>query len=179
VGNADGNEGRRLIGGNRKSVGMKRLISRMDRRTVKAAALKWLGEDFKRYLFENRLPNMWRNKGVIHGPYGKGSTRWADNARSTVKKKGFNKPMFSSRGAWGSSLIRGRFGAYRFSEYHRRASKRARNSSAWYKLDNVVEHAKYLNEGSHNMPARWCLGFIPGDGEWLRRHAGDHIMRDV
>jgi len=165
-----------LIGGDRKSVGMKRLIRRMDLRTVKATDLTWLGRDFERYLFEDRLPNMWRNQGVVRGRYGKGSKRWAKNAPSTIKGKGFDKAMHSGRQRFSSSMARRKFEAYEYGFSHRRRSKRARNSNINFKLNNTVEHAKHLHKGRSNMPARWVLGFIDGDGEWLRRHAADDIM---
>lgn len=148
------------------------MVKRMDRRTALARDLRWLKDDFEEYILEKRLPNQWRNRGVVRGKYGKGSYKWADNAPSTIKAKGFNKPMFSSRGSYGSSLIK----EYAFTGRYWRASKRARNSRMTVNLRNRRKHAAYLHKGRSDMPDRWCIGFIEGDGAWLREHAGKRIM---
>lgn len=161
-----------MIGGAVTKTGLRAQVKRMDRRTTKARDLRWLQGDFKEYILEKRIPNQWRNQGVVRGKFGKGSYKWQDNAPSTAKAKGFNKPMFSSRGRYGSSLMRN----YQFTGRHWRASKRARNSRMTVNLRNRKKYAEYLNKGNENMPDRWCIGFIEGDGMWLRDHAGKRIM---
>lgn len=156
--------------------GLERMIRRQDKRVVMMVDLRWLGKKLDKYLFKLRLPNMWRNQGVVRGRYGKGSRKWADNLLSTIRGKGFNKPLFSSRGRWGSSLIRHVFQAYRYTVRTARASRLARNATIRFRLWNTVRHSEYLEEGTPNIAARPHAGFIDGDGDWLRETAAKDIL---
>jgi len=68
----------------------------MKMRVRRAKDLRWLADATVEYFTHSRIPNMFRNGGIIRGIYGKGSTKWAMNTRWVAKAKGFNKPLFSS-----------------------------------------------------------------------------------
>lgn len=152
---------------------MKGLLKRSDRRRARAEDVKWIKKDFHDHIMNWRLPQMWMKKpyGLVKGQYGKGTARWAPNAASTVKSKGFNKPMFSSRGRYGSRILK----SYRWSAWSHRP-KRARNARFQFKLWNDREYAQWLNDGAGNYPARRCTGFFDGDGTWLRKHTAKKMM---
>ena len=162
-----------MITGTRTSVGMKGLMKRCDRRATRAADVRKIKKNFEDYIFKKRLPNMWKRPyGRVQGRYGKGSSSWADNAPSTIRQKGFNKPMYSSRGPFGSRIKK----SYKWSAWSQRR-KRARNARYSFKLTNTREYAEYLHAGSGNYPPRWCIGFIDGDGMWLREHTAKWVMK--
>lgn len=133
-------------------------------RKLKAEDTASLMRRFKARI-NDRIWEQYQNSGVVSGPYGTGSYRWAKNKPSTIRKKGFNKPMFSSRGPYGTSLLK----AYSFRAWHgRRGTSRA---MATVTLTNSRPYAKYLHEGNENMEPRWCEGFIYGDTIWLCQDA--------
>ena len=161
-----------MISGKRTSHGMKGLMKRCDRRRARAEDVREIKKRFKAYIFEKRIPNMWKKPyGLVRGRYGKGSQTWAPNAPSTVKSKGFNNPMFSSLGRYGSRIM----SSYKWSAWSRRP-KGARNARYQFKLTNTREYADWLNDGAGNYPPRWCVGFIDGDGMWLREETAKWVM---
>lgn len=133
-------------------------------RRVKATDMKGLAKEFETRI-KRRVWRMFQGRGVVTGPYGEGSRKWARNRPSTIKGKGFDKPMFSSRGPYGSSLIK----AATFGSSHggRLGARGRRTVRARFTLTSEKEYAKYLHEGRANMPGRWNLGFIEGDLKWL------------
>lgn len=120
---------------------------------------------------KDRIWEQYQHSGVVSGPYGTGSYKWARNKPSTVAKKGFNKPMFSSRGPYGTSLMK----SYKFRAWHQR---RPGNSAAMatVTLTNDKFYADYLHNGNENMEPRWCQGFIYGDTRWLMETAADRAL---
>lgn len=159
------------IGGSVHTTGVRFKVhgQKMDKRKKLVRNTRWLGEMLEEYLMDKRIPNQWKNGGVVKGRYGKGSKKWAMNAPSTVKAKGFNKPLFSSRGRRGSSLLRG----YIYNWWHRSNSRST--SLAVARLSNEVEHAVYLHDGRSDMPARWVHGFIDGDA----KKAGEIAVKEL
>lgn len=164
-----------MIGGSATSHGLTRMIRRQDKRVVMMVDLQWIGRLLKKYIFEVRLPAMWDNRGKVPGKYGAGSETWAENKPSTVKAKGFNKPMHSSRARRGSSMARNNFAAYFFGWRTRRASKKARNATIEFAMGNEVTHSVHLEDGRKDMAARKHAGFIEGDTIWL----GDETVKDI
>ena len=145
---------------------------RMKKRLNKAKSIRWLCEDFHDHI-DDRLDAMWRNQGQVPGRWGRGSSKWAPNAPSTVRQKGFNKPLFSSRGPYGSHIYTQ---GYR-DEWHQWWQSRASGAVARFRLTNKKPYVEHLEKGRWNMPPRWITGFIEGDMEWLANHATKNSLK--
>jgi len=140
----------------------------LTRRVLMAQDLEWINEQFQDYMLGDRKETQWRNQGRIPGPYGAGSETWQENATATIKKKGFNKPLFSSRGSYGSSILTKGF---HFNIWHQ-AVKGVNTSRAKYRYwadrrRGGVNYAAVNDQGSDTIPARKHQGFIDGDLKWL------------
>lgn len=159
-----------MVGGSVKIHGLDRIGRRMKKRLNKGKNVRWLLDDFHEHI-EWRLNAMWTHRGKVRGPWGAGSSLWAWNAPSTVKGKGFNKPLFSSRGPYGSRIWRQ---GYTWSQWWQSRTDGAR---ARFRLENEKPYVPYLEAGRHNMPPRWITGFIEGDMKWLANHATKNALK--
>jgi hypothetical protein len=188
-----------------KATGIDKMGRRMTKRHLKAKKVDWVIGKFQQYMLRQRLPNMWRNQGVVKGRYGKGSKKWADNTDWVRRAKGFNKPLFARKG---SSAIRK---SYHFSK--RVIEKTPTHNLIRFKLENKHEAVKYLEAGYKQfavtaggwtkkggkkslyfrwsprvkihrlyafpgpMKARWIQGFIRGDAKWLAQFAAKEGLK--
>lgn len=177
--------------------GMDALGRRMTKRAVKASQLHWLAHDFYARI-QQRLKVMWRNLGVVSGPYGEGSRGWAPNTEWVAKAKGFNKPLFSTET---TSQIMNK---YRWDETVPTTGGDVRNLK--FKFWNTHKAVQYLEAGHGGfeiqarkqalaipyapgvvvlcksaqvgpMKPRWIQGFIQGDAKWLAEHAAKESLR--
>jgi hypothetical protein len=150
---------------------MDSLGKNMTRRVLMAEDLQWINEEFESYMMGERKDTQWRNQGVIPGQYGAGSKRWAENASTTVAAKGFNKPLFSSRGSYGSTILTKGF---KFKVWHQAMkgvnASRAKFSYWAERYRGTVNYAAVNDQGNANIPARKHQGFIDGDLKWIVAH---------
>ena len=159
-----------MVGGSIKVHQMDAIGRRMGRRLNKARNIRWLLDDFHDHI-DARLVSMWSHGGRVSGRWGRGSAKWAANAPSTVKAKGFNKPLFSSRGSYGSRIYTK---GYTWAQWWQ---SRKSGAVARFRLENERYYVPYLEAGRANMPPRWITGFIEGDMEWLANHATRNSMK--
>jgi hypothetical protein len=149
----------------------------LTRRVLMAEDLTWLNEQFGEYMMGERKDAQWRNQGVIPGTYGAGSEKWAQNAKATIKQKGFDKPLFSEDSSDGSSIYREGF---HFKVWHQ-IRKGANTSIAKFKywavrMRGSVNYAAVNDKGSDTIPARPHQGFIDGDLKWLVKHGVEGLI---
>lgn len=153
--------------------GMGKLQKNARKRRLKATDVRGLAAEFEDYYMGKRRRQMWSTPGgVIRGRYGKGSKAWRRNAPSTIRQKGFNKPLYSSRGPYGSSILKG----YEF-RWGRRYALGARTCKAKFTIKNKVKHSIYLHEGTPTIPARPHIGFVDGDAKWLSARAAKRAIK--
>lgn len=118
------------------------------------------------------LDQMWQGRGKVPGPYGKGTKKWARNAPSTVKKKGFDDPLHSSPG---HSSIKEQ--GYKFNAWHQRRgggdSAMARFRLWAERYRGTVNYAlvNHLGSAKRKIPARPHQGFPPGATKMLKELA--------
>jgi hypothetical protein len=140
----------------------------MTRRVLMAEDLKWINSEFEEYMQTTRKNAQWSNQGLIPGPYGGGSKKWAKNAKATIKDKGFNKPLFSENTNIGSSIYREGFF---FRVWHQaiRGTNASRAKFRYWaeRYRGDVNYAAVNDRGSDTIPARRHQGFIDGDLKWL------------
>lgn len=191
-----------MFEGTLKLKGFDALARRNTARIRKGQDLRWLAGPFEDYILKDRVPKMFKHSGRVPGPYGKGFTKWAPNKPWVVRAKGFNKPLFSSRGPYGSGILK----HFKFSRWSKRAFC-ARSARASFKLTNPLKYVKYLEAGYPQfrvpksgkallripykpgvfivrryvypgpMKARHITGFAPGDAKWLVRYAAKHALK--
>lgn len=171
--------------------GFREMADKNYKRSARLEDLRWFAADFEGYIMGKRMRSMWTHQGQISGRYGEGSKKWARNSDWVAGVKGFNKPLFGSRGR--SSIQQ----SYQFSKWYQRASGGA---LARFSLKNTHKAVKYLEAGYKQfavnprrggalaiphatgtlfrmfafpgpMPPRWIQGFIPGDWKWGLAHA--------
>ena len=183
-----------------KVTGVDAIGRRMTKRTIKAKKLRWVEQGFRSYILDKRLPQMWRGQGQIPGRYGEGSRKWAANKPWVARAKGFNKPLFGTRG---KSTIQD---AYVFSKTT--SMRGGASRSIGFRLANTHEAVKYLEEGypkftvrpkraggtlaipykpgvtmyrkeTHPGPMkpRWIQGFVRGDLKWLAAYAAREALK--
>jgi len=83
------------------------LVARRARaRALAAADMRALSALVGQYCMEEYRVQMWDHQGRVPGRYGEGTREWARNAVSTIRQKGFDKALHSSRQRHASSIYR-------------------------------------------------------------------------
>ncbi len=120
---------------------MKLIADNAKKRNERAADGRRVSREIENYTMGPRMENLWRGRqgGIIRGRWGKGTKRWAENTEWTAMAKGFNRPLYSSPN--GSSIKDG----YKFKTWWQ--SRGASRFISSYRLENEVDHVKYLEYG--------------------------------
>ena len=192
---ANGRSGGLRIGGSIKMIGSKQFEARMKMRVRRANDLRWLADETVRYFTDSRIPNMFRNGGIIRGPWGKGTKKWAVNTKWVAKAKGFNKPLFSTPSKSGiensyrvSHRTRARSFELVVTNIHKAAAwlekgiaggfKRIHATNADYLKIPIAPgrfiYRKSVRKGSRK--ARHIVRTFPGDAKWAAHRGAEGIV---
>jgi hypothetical protein len=96
--------------------------------------------------------------GSVPGKYGRGWKTWAPNAPSTIRKKGFNRPLFGTPKTSGfrTTMVL-------------TAALHSTRSKVWgvFTFTSTLPYAEYNHFGTERIPARAFQGFNLGSLFWL------------